>query len=63
MHSRNGSNTLLVALPVPSGPLFGFIFWYMFMFRPCGEEQRRDGMAIFQLVATTYPLSTLLLAA
>jgi len=50
-------------LPVPSGPLFGFIFWYMFMFRPCGQEQRRDGMAIFQLVATTYPLSTLLLAA
>jgi|GEM_PF-2573869 len=62
MHSRNGSNTLLVALPVPSGLLFGFIFWYMFMFRTCGQEQRRDGMAIFQLAAT-YPLSTQLLAA
>jgi hypothetical protein len=62
MHSRNGSNTLPGALSVPSGLLFGFIFWYMFMFRPCGQEQRRDGMAIFQLIAT-YPLSTLLLAA
>jgi len=35
----------------------------MMMFGPSGDKQWEGGMAIFHLVATTYPLSILLLAA
>ena len=62
MHSRNWSNIVLGASLLPSGLLVAFIAWYMFVFRPSGDERWGDGVVIFYLGAITYPLSILLLA-
>ncbi|QSX79370.1 hypothetical protein [Agrilutibacter solisilvae] len=62
MRNCNWSNIVLGASLLPSGLLVGFICWYMFVFRPSGEEQWGDGVAIFYLGAVTYPLSIMLLA-
>jgi hypothetical protein len=61
-HNRNWSSIVLAASLVPSGLLSAFIAWYMFWYRPSGQEQWGDGVAIFYLGVFTYPLSLLLLA-
>lgn len=62
MRNRNWSNIVLGASLLPSGLLVAFISWYVFVFRPSGEEQWGDAVAIFYLGAIAYPLSILLLA-
>lgn len=61
MRNRNWSNIVLGASLLPSGLLVAFVSWYVFVFRPSGEEQWGDAVAIFYLGAITYPLSILLL--
>lgn len=62
MRNYNWSSIVLGASVLPSGLLVAFISWYIFVFRPSGEEQWGDGVAIFYPGAITYPLSILLLA-
>ena len=62
MTNRNWSTILLGASLIPSGLLVAFVGWYVFVFRPSGEERWGDAVAIFYLGALTYPISIVLVA-
>lgn len=61
MSSRNWSNIVLAASLLPNSLFLAFVVWYIFGFRPSGEEQWGDAVVIFYLGAITFPFSVSLL--
>ena len=58
---RDWPTIFLGASLVPSALLIGFILWFMFWYRPSGQERWGDAVAIARVGVLTYPASLLLL--